>query len=420
MELSGEELRKLGVKFFEAGFLDLEGNLRLRVFPVELFDKVASEGYGFDGYSTGFVGIEESDLVAIPGVSTLYVYSVGGAKRAFMICDIYKDDKPLETDPRRMLSSFVESLPYSVKVGLEPEFYLVREGRPVDESSYMYHMPDHGVYSLLTGLLGELRRAGVNATLIHHEVGPGQFEITLPCGDPVQTCDMYVFYKKLVKEYARAHGLSATFMPKPFAGKPGSGLHIHVSAVRNGEWVFGEGGLTEEGRHFLGGLLKYSREICFYTNPTVNSYKRLVPGFEAPVYPLWGRGNRSVLVRIPTYRNDSPVKFEYRAPDSSGNVYLAVLAVLWAGDRGLKEKADPGDEFRANAYKKTPEVTPLPSSLEEALRVARRDPLGKAFDRFAATKRKEWGEYVRHCHDMGVDPYTTPVTEWELKRYFHR
>jgi len=420
MVLGGEELRKLGVKFFEAGFLDLDGNLRLRVFPAELFDRVASEGYGFDGYSTGFVGIEESDLVAVPRASTLYVYSVGGVKRAFAICDIYKDDKPLEADPRRMLSSFVESLPYEVKVGLEPEFYLVRDGRPVDDRFYMFHTSDHDMYSLLAGLLGELRRTGVDAFLIHHEVGPGQFEITLPHGDPVQACDTYVFFKKFVKEYTEAHGLTATFMPKPFAGKPGSGLHMHVSAVRGGRWVFGEGELSEEGRRFLGGLLKYSRGICLYTNPTVNSYKRLVPGFEAPVYPVWGRGNRSVLVRVPAYRSNSPVRFEYRAPDSSGNVYLAVLAVLWAGDRGLREGADPGEEFRANAYKKTPEVAPLPSSLEEALRVARREPLGRTFDRFVTLKRREWDEYVRHCHAKGVDPHTTRITEWELEHYFHR
>ncbi|RLE62071.1 MAG: type I glutamate--ammonia ligase, partial [Thermoprotei archaeon] len=268
-------MEQAGVKFFEAGFLDLEGNMRLRIFPVKVFDKIASEGYGFDGYSTGFVGIEDSDLVAIPDLSTLRIYSAGDEKRALVICDIYKDDKPLEIDPRYMLRTFVKSLTYSVKVGLEPEFYLLEGGNPVDQSSYMYSILRVNVHSILTELVNSLQEAHIEVTLLHHEVGPGQFEITLPYGDPVEVCDNYVFLKHLLRVCTNFRGLGATFMPKPFTGKPGNGLHIHISAIKRDAHLFGKEELSEEGMYFMGGLLKYARSICLYTNSTVNSYKRL-------------------------------------------------------------------------------------------------------------------------------------------------
>jgi len=415
-----EKLEQAGVKFFEAGFLDLEGNMRLRIFPVKVFDKIASEGYGFDGYSTGFVGIEDSDLVAIPDLSTLRIYSVGDEKRALVICDIYKDDKPLEIDPRYMLRTFVKSLTYSVKVGLEPEFYLLEGGNPVDQSSYMYSILRVNVHSILTELINSLQEAHIEVTLLHHEVGPGQFEITLPYGDPVEVCDNYVFLKHLLRVCTNFRGLGATFMPKPFTGKPGNGLHIHISAIKRDTHLFGKEELSEEGMYFMGGLLKYARSICLYTNSTVNSYKRLVPGFEAPVYPVWGRGNRSVLVRIPNYRKNDTIRLEYRAPDCSGNVYLTLLAVLWAGNRGLVERVEPGSEFPFNAYRENPKIDTIPLSLEEAIKLADKRPVGNVYSRLMDIKVKEWRDYVKYCSELKIDPKSPVVSEWEWRRYLYR
>ena len=417
-----EYLKGEGIKFFEAGFLDLEGNLRSRLFPIEYLDKILLEGYGFDGYSTGFVNIEDSDLLAIPDINTLKIIDVGEVKTAFFICDIYRDDKPLEIYPRYALRKMLDELSYRVMVGVEPEFYILSKDRPMDEGFYMSSPPEDQADLMKRKIIDILWKSGIKAILTHHEVGPGQHEITIPAADPVTMGDNYVFFKKVVKTVAFHNGYFATFMPKPFEGLAGNGLHFHINIWRNGESLFGKDGeLAEEVFHYMGGLLKYAPGISLYTNPTVNSYKRLVPGFEAPIYTVWGRGNRSVLIRIPCYRSKGPIRIEYRSPDSSGNIYLAFMAVIWAGNRGLVEKIDPGEECRYNVYhRKEANVKVLPKNLEESINNSIREAAPSIYERFISIKKREWEEYMRYCRENGFDPHSISITKWEVKKYFNR
>jgi len=426
-EVSAEALKREGVKFVEVGFLDFHGDLRSRTFFVDRLDEVLAEGYGFDGYSVGYLNIEDSDLVAVPDPSSFYVYEVSGVKVAFFHCDLYKEGKPLETYPRYILRKLEEESPYEALVGPEVEFYVVdSEGRH-DEGFYMASHPEDGLELLKRELLVELAKIGVKAEIMHHEVGPGQHEIILPALSPLKMADLVTFYKKFLKTFFYMRGYRVTFMPKPFEGLAGNGMHVHISLWRGGENVFySDGELSEEARYFIGGLMKYTPKICAYTNPTVNSYKRLVPGFEAPVHLVWDWGNRSVLVRVPSYRKLSPknARVEFRAPDSSGNIYLTFAAMIKAGLRGIKEKIDPGENFNHNAYAReyAGKLKTLPSSLIEALKLA--EDLDffpeEMARRYLRLKLKEWREYENYVRRSGLDVNTLKVTGWEVKRYFHR
>ncbi len=421
-----KELEEKGVKFVEVGFLDFHGNLRSRTFPIQKFEKVLEEGYGFDGYSVGYLSIEDSDLVAKPDPSSFYVYEVGGVKIAFFHCDLYKDGKPLEIYPRYMLRKMESKVPYKALVGPEVEFYVLGEGERKDSGFYMASHPEDTLELLKRELLIELAKIGIEVEVMHHEVGPGQHEITFPAKTPLEMADLVVFYKKFLKTFFNVRGYKVTFMPKPFEGLAGNGMHVHLSLWRDGENVFYDDGLSEEALHFIGGLLKYAPFICVYTNSTVNSYKRLVPGFEAPVYLVWDWGNRSALIRVPTYRKFNPEnsRIEYRAPDSSGNLYLTFAAILRAGLKGIEEKVEPGENFNDNAYKKeyADKLNVLPKSLYEAIELSKASDLmdGKIKEKYLRLKLKEWRDYEEYINSNGLNIDTLKITEWELAKYFYR
>jgi glutamine synthetase len=419
-ETEGKLFSKLGehgVKYLEVAFQDLEGRIRSRVVKVGAAGHLLN-GFRTDGFSIGFLPVESSDLQVVPDLSTLRLYRTRRGVFGFVIADLYYEGKPLPTYPRHLLREVARRAPVEVKVGVELELYLLRGGRPADGHGY-WEVGGQGLEVLLDVV--EAVDGSVEVHSVHHEVGPGQYELLPAPQDPVSAADTVVFLKRVVRAVAAERGLTATFMPKPFEGLPGSGMHLHFSAERGGEPVFtSDGELTEEGRSFIGGLLAHARELAALTNQSVNSYKRLVPGMEAPVYIAWGPGNRSALVRVPLSGNGVGRTIEYRLPDSCGNTYLAVAAALLAGLRGLQEKADPGPPLRSNAYglQGLPRV---PESLGEAVeelarsRAARDSPLAAVLGKYLELKQREWREYLEVCKSG-----CPGVTEWEVARYLER
>jgi len=411
------KLREHGVKYLEVAFQDLEGRIKSRIVKVSAASYLLN-GFRADGFSIGLLPVESSDLQVIPDFSTLRLYRTKRGVFGFVIGDLYYGGDPLPTYPRHLLREVVRQAPVEVKVGVELEFYLLRDGRPADTHGY-WDAGSRGLDLLLDVV--EAVEGSVEVHSVHHEVGPGQYELLPAPQDPVSAADTVVFLKRVVRAIAAEEGFVATFMPKPFERLPGSGMHLHFSAERSGVPVFtSDGQLTEEGGFFIGGLLRHARELAALTNQTVNSYRRLVPGMEAPVYISWGVGNRSTLVRVPLWGNGAGKTIEFRLPDACGNVYLAVAASLLAGLRGLQGREDPGPPLRSNAY--TLEGLPrVPESLGEALvelsgsRTAEESPLAAILERYLELKRREWQEYLEACGSS-----CTGVTEWELARYLER
>lgn len=417
-ERAFKQLRDKGVKFFEVVFQDLGGVLRGRVLKPEKPDDVA-RGFRIDAFSTGFSGVEDSDATLLPDLSTLRVYESSIGRTGFLIGDLYRGGKPMETYPRNLLKKWEAESRYKVLLGAELEFYLARDYKPVDNGGYMYVSPYSTVYPVIAEIVTKAEEAGLALKAAHHEVGPGQYEVLPTPMSPLALSDAIVFLKKLIWEAASARGLQATFMPKPFNGLPGNGLHVHIS-VHDGDRnvLFEDGELTEEGRSVIGGLLAYTVPLILFTNPTVNSYKRLVPGFEAPIYLTWGRGNRSTMIRVPMGLRGASGVVEYRLPDSSGNVYLKALAVLYSAERGLRERVDPGPECRVNAFL-ADGYPRIPGTLGEALEKSL-ESIGKTpelRDLLSKVAELEKGEWRRYLEEAG-SPEASEVTEWEVKRYF--
>lgn len=408
-------LGKLQVKFIEVAFQSLDGETRSRFFKADRLPDLL-EGFRVDGYSVGFKPVEDSDLVVVPDPRSLKVYCLDGRCFGFLSGDLLYGDKPFAHCPRTLLRDLAAKFPGEVLVGLELELYLLEGGKPADSRGYW--APDGRGISLLLEA-AESVKSGVEIRSLHHEVGPGQYEVLTPPSDPLTAADNAVFLKRLIKTVALARGFTATFMAKPFSDLPGSGMHVHLSAAPWGRSFFEDGELREEGVHFIGGLLLHARTLSALTNQTVNSFKRLVPGMEAPVFLTWGFGNRSTLVRIPRSRGRAAGTVEYRLPDASGNIYLAVAATLLAGLRGLEERADPGPPLPVNAYT-SGELARVPSSLGEAL-----EELGAArslgvlpesfLEAYTAVKRREWGDYLKLCGGS-----CSGVTHWELEKYVSR
>lgn len=415
-----DSLEAGGVDFVEIAFQDLEGNLRSRLIKASKARRYLVHGVPVDGYSVGYAPIEDSDMVAMPDIERPWIYEVAGRKRAFFLADLQRDGKPLPWYPRVYLQDLLGRGDVEYRMGVELEFYVLVEGKPMDQGFYMSAYPLDALEPLKAEFMELMERSGVEVTLTHHEVGPGQHEFLTPPYDPLTLADFVVFFKKALRSFLYAHGLTATFMPKPFQGLPGNGMHLHISAYRDGENVFLGDPLSEEALWFLGGLLENARRIAVYTNPTVNSYKRLVSGAEAPVYLVWGRGNRSAYIRVPTAHGPSG-RLELRVPDSSGNIYLLVAAVLEAGRLGVESHADPGPEYRENAYKGSG-LPRLPSSLMEAIEEAERAPLFPAelTSRYLAIKKAEWKEYLEYLDENSITDDPNVVTDWERARYLHR
>ena len=439
---SSEETRKRvrarieqeGVEFVLLWFSDIEGHLKsFAVTPSEI-EGALDDGMGFDGSSiTGFNAIEESDMVAIPDPETfqLMPWKEGETKVARMICDIVTPDgKPYEGDPRYVLRRALErmtSLGFDTfNVGPELEYFLFHDDKgtePLDEGGYFAMTTLDAASDLRQETVRALESMGIPIEYVHHEVGPSQHEIDMRYADALSMADHTVTYRLIVKEIAKKAGFHATFMPKPLFGENGSGMHTHQSLFANGKNAFYDGEdqyfLSDVGKAFIAGQLKHAREICSIFAQWVNSYKRLVPGFEAPVYVAWSRRNRSALVRVPLYHpgRERATRMELRCPDPACNPYLTFAVLLQAGLEGIEKGYELPEPMEKNLYHLSSEerrrlgVEQLPESLGEAIEITAESELAlrtlgeHMFNRYVEIKRQEW------------DDYRVQVSSWELDRY---
>ncbi|CAN5715171.1 type I glutamate--ammonia ligase [soil metagenome] len=432
-----ELLRLVGeytVRFMRLPFIDVMGVLKNVELPRSQFEKALDGDIMFDGSSIeGFVRVEESDMVLAPDLSTFVVFPWSDPENrvARLICDVRTSDgEAFAGDPRQVLKRQIEAarkLDYAMMAGVEAEFFLFH--RDADGALTRVTHDAGGYFDLTPVDLGEVaRRDIVNALEVmgfeveaaHHEVAPGQHEIDFRYADALTTADHLATFKFVVRNIAFQHGLHATFMPKPIFGQNGSGMHTHQSLFRDGENAFydaaADDGMSKVMRSYAAGLLKHARAMCAVTNPIVNSYKRLVPGFEAPVNVAWSHHNRSPMVRVPA-RRDKGTRLELRMPDPSANPYLALAVQLAAGLDGIRRKQEPPEPIDRNIWslsvrdRRKYRIQELPRDLGEAIALSKRssfvkDALGEhVFQYFIAAKEQEWQDYIAQVH------------EWEIERY---
>jgi glutamine synthetase len=426
--------REQNVRFIRLQFTDLLGTIKNVEIPLSQLEKALDNKMMFDGSSIeGYVRIEESDMYLYPDLDTWVVFPwVTEDRVARLICDVYMPDgTPFAGDPRGILKRVLkeaEELGFStMNVGPEPEFFLFKtdeRGNPTNEVN-----DQGGYFDLAPTDLGEncrreivltLEEMGFEIEASHHEVAPGQHEIDFKYADAVTAADRIQTFKLVVKTVARQHGLHATFMPKPLFGVNGSGMHCHVSLFRGGENAFYDPedplGLSDVARWFMAGVLHHARGFAAITNPTVNSYKRLVPGYEAPNYVAWSASNRSPMVRIPASRGLS-TRIEVRNPDPAANPYLALAVILKAGLDGIKNRMKLPAPTNRNIYVMTEEerieegIQMLPTSLREALdELVRNEVICEALGdhalaHFYELKEIEWDMYRMQVHQWERDQY---------------
>ncbi|KRM77399.1 type I glutamate--ammonia ligase [Secundilactobacillus collinoides] len=423
------------VQFLRLMFTDLFGTIKNVEVPISQLGKLLDNKLMFDGSSIdGFVRIEESDMYLYPDLSTwmIFPWSSERGKIARVICEVYTPDgKPFPGDPRnnliRVLKDMRDAGFTDFNIGPEPEFFLFKmdeDGKPTttlnDSGSYFDMAPMDLGENCRREIVLTLEEMGFDVEAAHHEVAPGQHEIDFKYADALTAADNIQTFKLVVKTVARKFGLYATFMPKPLAGINGSGMHLNMSLfTKDGNAFFDEKGdiqLSETAYHFLGGLLEHARSFTAICNPTVNSYKRLVPGYEAPVYVAWSGSNRSPLIRVPNSRGLS-TRLELRSVDPSANPYLAIAAVLEAGLDGLKKQLVPEESVDRNIYRMDAEertenhITNLPDTLHNALKDLSADEVMKKamgphlFPSFIEAKNLEY------------DAYRTQVSKWERDQY---
>ncbi|HHV46819.1 MAG TPA: type I glutamate--ammonia ligase [Tissierellia bacterium] len=428
-------IKEKNVRFIVLQIADILGSAKSTTLPVNQIDKVLNNEIMFDGSSIdGFTRIEESDMYLYPDLSTFSLLpwpTLNGYTVARMICDVYTPDgKPFEGDPRYVLKRAIkkaEEMGYTFNVGPEPEFYIFKKdekGDPVfeskDKAGYFDMAPMDKGESVREAITVALENLGFEVEAAHHECGPGQHEIDFKYADALRTADNIMTFKYVVKKIADDLGLFATFMPKPVAGIAGSGMHLNMSLFKDGENIFydehKENKLSDEALYFIGGILKHARGFAAITNPIVNSYKRLVSGFEAPVNIAWSEKNRSPLIRIPAKRGAS-TRIELRNPDPSCNPYLALAVTLTAGLDGIINRIEPPEPINRNIYEMCAEeikenhIEALPKNLYEAIMELSNDELIKealgshVTNKFITAKLKEWKSY------------TSKVHQWELEQY---
>lgn len=423
------------VKYIRLQFTDLLGIIKNVEIPVSQLEKALGNKMMFDGSSIeGFVRIEESDMYLYPDLDTwvIFPWTPEKGKVARLICDIYNPDgTPFEGDPRNNLKRILkemEALGFThFNLGPEPEFFLFKvdeKGNPTlelnDNGGYFDLAPTDLGENCRRDIVLELEEMGFEIEASHHEVAPGQHEIDFKYADALKACDDIQTFKLVVKTIARKHGLHATFMPKPLFGVNGSGMHCNLSLFRGNENAFydpnSELQLSEVARYFLAGILKHATGFTAVTNPTVNSYKRLVPGYEAPCYVAWSARNRSPLIRIPASRGLS-TRVEVRSVDPAANPYLAMAVLLAAGLDGIKNKIAVPSPVDRNIYVMTKSerekagIVDLPATLAEALDNLKTDEvicnaLGQhLLEHFIEAKEIEW------------DMFRTQVHQWERDQY---
>jgi glutamine synthetase len=425
------------VKFVRLQFTDVFGILKNVAITSRQLPRVLEEGCMFDGSSIdGFVRIEESDMLLLPDTDTfeIFPWRPQQGKVARLICDVYTTDgKPYDGCPRNVLKKALiraEEMGFAMNVGPELEFFLFQtdaEGKPTtitqDEGSYFDLAPVDKGEDARRDMCLALEDMGFEIEASHHEVAQGQHEIDFKYGDALRTADQIMTFKIVIKSIAQRHGLYATFMPKPIFGINGSGMHTNQSlCTKDGNAFFDKDGelqLSKVAYNYIAGIMEHIKSIVAVTNPTVNSYKRLVPGYEAPCYVAWSAKNRSPLIRIPASRG-AGTRIEVRCPDPACNPYLAIALQLSAGLDGVKRGLTPPPAVNRNIFKMTEAemkefgVTSLPGSLHDALQLYKADPLVREtlgdhiFNIYYEFKRKEW------------DAYRVAVHPWEISEYLTR
>ncbi len=421
-----------GIRFIRLWFTDVLGFLKSFAITSQELETAFTEGMGFDGSSIeGFSRIQESDMVAIPDPSTFTIlpwqseHQVGR-----MFCDIVNPDgTPFDGDPRNVLKRQVRRAAekgFTFYVGPELEYFYFRDAAGtefLDRGGYFDLTPLDVATDYRKRTVDYLEAMGIPVEYVHHEVAPSQHEIDLRYTDALSMADNVMTYRLAVKEVAQEAGIHATFMPKPVHDVNGSGMHTHQSLFEGDRNAFFDGTdeyhLSKTAKGYIAGLLHHAREITLVLNQWVNSYKRLVPGYEAPVYICWARRNRSALVRVPMYKpgKETATRIELRSPDPACNPYLAFAAMLAAGLKGIEEEYELPPEASNNIYEMAPEerreagIDSLPEDLNEAIREAERsellhDALGEhVLSYLIRNKREEW------------DAYKSQVTPFELERY---
>ncbi len=425
------------VKYIRLCFTDIHGVIKNVEVPARILEEALDNEVMFDGSSIdGFVRIQEADMYLRPDYDTWLILSweqTTYGKVAMLFCDIYlPNGEPFSGDPRAVLRNNVKKMKKlgfsAFNIGLEPEFFLFKldeKGEPTlefnDNGGYFDLAPVDGAEDCRRDIVLELERIGFSMEASHHEVAPGQHEINFQFNSALEAADKLQIFKLVVKNVAKRHGLHATFMPKPISNINGSGMHTNCSlSDKDGNNAFadpdGEIGLSIIAKQWIAGIMKNARAFTAITNPTVNSYKRLVPGYEAPCYVSWSDANRSAMLRIPAKRGRA-TRVEIRSVDPSANPYLAMSAILASGLEGIEKKLDCKDRVYINLYKLSRKeresmgIENLPENLKDALKALKssdvvQEALGShVVDKFVSAKTKEW------------DDFRTSVTEWEIKRY---
>lgn len=422
------------VKFIRLWFTDILGSLKSFAITVEELEGALEEGMGFDGSSIeGFARIDESDMVAMPDPDTFRLLPWRPREHravARMYCDVLKPGgQPFEGDPRYVLKRNLKraaDLGYTFYVGPELEFFYFKDDQGtefLDKGGYFDLTPLDAAVEMRKDTVLTLEEMGIGVEYSHHEVAPSQHEIDMRYTDALTMADNVMTYRLVVKEIALKHGVYATFMPKPVFGVNGSGMHVHQSLFKGESNVFFDAKddyhLSREAKGYIAGILRHAPEITAITNQWVNSYKRLVPGYEAPVYLSWARRNRSDLVRVPEYRpgREKATRIEFRSPDPACNPYLAFSVMLAAGLEGIEKGYEVPEPIEGNVYEMSEAerrdrgINTLPSSLLEAVHLTEnselvRKALGEhVFENFIANKKIE------------CDDYRVQVSEYELDRY---
>ncbi len=422
------------VKFIRLWFTDILGFLKSFAITVEELEGALEEGMGFDGSSIeGFARIDESDMIALPDPDTFCLIPWRPKEHravARMFCDIYKPTgEPFEGDPRHVLKKNLQraaEMGYTYYVGPELEYFYFKDSNSteaLDQGGYFDLIPLDAATDYRRDTVLALEEMGIGIEYSHHEVAQSQHEIDMRYTDALTMADNVMTYRLVVKQVALRHGVYATFMPKPIFGINGSGMHCHQSLFKGNQNAFFDPNdkyhLSAIAKHFIAGLLRHAPEITAVCNQWVNSYKRLVPGYEAPVYLSWARRNRSDLIRVPEYKpgREKATRIEFRSPDPACNPYLAFSVMLAAGLEGIVNKYEVPEPVEENVYEMSDEerkrrgIGTLPGSLQEAITLAENSPLVRkalgehVFQKFIENKKIEW------------DRYRTYVTDYEIKRY---
>ncbi len=426
-----QTVKKEGIKFIQMQFMDILGTVKNVTIPTTKLEKALDEGIFFDGSSVlGYATIEESDMRLMPDLGTFVAvpWHEDSTKTARIVCDVYDHEgKRFDGDPRAALHKQMERAKkkgWIFNTAPEYEFFLLMPDekgdpttKPSDYGGYFDLMRDRGD-NVRKEIVNYLNSMGFDVEASHHEVAPGQHEIDLMYADAMTSADRVAMMKYVTKTIAHKHGLYATFMPKPIFGANGSGMHVNQSLMTpQGKSAFhdpkGSYKLGKNALYFIGGLIKYAKETCAILASSVNSYKRLVPGYEAPVYISWANRNRSAFIRVPAGR-ETRTRIELRNPDPAGNPYMQFTVMLAAGLKGIEDKIEPPEPVEKDIYRMSVEerkslgIESVPDNLGQALDYMRQSSMVKEalgehlFDHFMFIKGREWNEYKSQVFDWEI------------------